>query len=85
MSVSEREQAMLVHRERRMAIMIAAYAASSTKGANHDIIKERACIEHEEGKLQIFLTNLIKDSILTIQGAAKRMNMTEEVFRSKMR
>ena len=26
MSVSEREQAMLVHRERRMAIMIAAYA-----------------------------------------------------------
>ena len=73
MSVSEREQAMLVHRERRMAIMIAAYA-----------IKERACIEHEEGKLQI-LTNLIKDSILTIQEAAKRMNMTEEVFRSKMR
>ncbi len=38
MSVSEREQAMLVHRERRMAIMIAAYAASSTKGANHDIM-----------------------------------------------
>ncbi len=37
MSVSEREQEMLVHRERRMAIMIAAYAASSTKGANHDI------------------------------------------------
>ena len=31
------------------------------------------------------LTNLIKDSILTIQRAAKRMNMTEEVFRSKMR
>ena len=29
---------MLVHRERRMAIRIAAYAASSTKGANHDII-----------------------------------------------
>ena len=39
MSVSEREQAMLVHRERRMAIMIAAYAASSTKGANHDILQ----------------------------------------------
>ena len=52
--------------------------------AIEDIIKERACIEHEEGKLQI-LTNLIKDSILTIQEAAKRMNMTEEVFRSKMR
>ena len=30
---------MLVHRERRMAIMIAAYAASSTKGANHDILQ----------------------------------------------
>ena len=30
---------MLAHRERRMAIMIAAYAASSTKGANHDIMK----------------------------------------------
>ena len=41
--------------------------------AIEDIIKERACIEHEEGKLQI-LTNLIKDSILTIQEAAKRMN-----------
>ena len=38
MSVSEREEVMLVHRERRMAIMIAAYAASSPKGANHDII-----------------------------------------------
>ena len=38
MSVSEREQALLVHRERRMAIMIAAYAASSTKGADHDIM-----------------------------------------------
>ena len=30
---------MLVHRERRMAIMIATYTASSTKGANHDIMK----------------------------------------------
>ena len=38
MSVSEREQAMLAHRERRMAIMIAANAALSTKGANHDIM-----------------------------------------------
>ena len=38
---------MLVHRERRMAIMIAAYAASSTKGANHDIMsvsKPEACL-----------------------------------------
>ena len=40
MSVSEREQAMLVHRERRMAIRIAAYAALSAKGANRDIIGE---------------------------------------------
>ena len=47
MSVSEREQAMLVHRERRMAIMIAAYAASSTKGANHDIIK--ICLNEKYG------------------------------------
>ena len=39
MSVSEREQALLVHRERRMTIMIAVYAASSTKGADHDILK----------------------------------------------
>ena len=39
MSVSEQEQeAVLVHRERRMAIMIAVYTASSTKGANHDIM-----------------------------------------------
>ena len=38
MSVSEREQTKFVHRERRMAIMIAAKAASSTEGANHDII-----------------------------------------------
>ena len=40
MSVREREQALPVHRERRMAIMIAANAALSTKGkgANHDII-----------------------------------------------
>ena len=52
--------------------------------AIEDIIKELACIEHEEGKIKI-LTNLIKDRILSIQGAAKRMNMTEEVFRSKMR
>jgi len=38
MSVSEREQTKFVHRERRMAIMIAAKAASSTAGANHDIM-----------------------------------------------
>ena len=39
MSVSEREQTKFVHRERRMAIMIAAKAASSTEGANHDILR----------------------------------------------
>ena len=37
MSASEREQTKFVHRERRMAIMIAAEAASSTEGANHEI------------------------------------------------
>ena len=41
MSVSEREQTKFVHRERRMAIMIAAKAASSTEGANHDIMSAR--------------------------------------------
>ena len=41
MSVREREQALPVHRERRMAIMIAAKAASSTEGANHDIMSAR--------------------------------------------
>lgn len=51
--------------------------------AIEDMIKERACIEREEGKLEI-LTNLVKDGMLTIQEAAKRMNMTEEEFRSKM-
>ena len=41
MSVSEREQTKFVHRERRMAIMIDAKAASSTEGANHDIMSAR--------------------------------------------
>ena len=41
MSVSEREQMKFVHRERRMTIMIAARAASSTEGANHDIMSAR--------------------------------------------
>lgn len=60
--------------------------------AIEDMIKERACIEREEGKLEgkiegkyEILTNLVKDGILSIQEAAKRMNMTEEEFRSKMR
>ena len=59
--------------------------------AIEDMIKERACIEREEGKLEgkiegkyEILTNLVKDGILTIQEAAKRMNMTEEEFRRKM-
>ena len=38
MSVSEREQTKFVHREWRMEIMIDAKAASSTEGANHDIL-----------------------------------------------
>ena len=41
MSVSEREQTKFVHRERRMWIMIAAKAALSTEGANHDIMSAR--------------------------------------------
>ena len=40
MSVSEQEKASLFQCERRMAIMIAAKAASSTEGANHDIMKQ---------------------------------------------
>ena len=38
MGVSEQEKAQLFQCERRMAIMIAAKAASSTEGANHDIM-----------------------------------------------
>ena len=38
MSASEPESCLQISGERRMAIMIAAYAASSTKGANHDIM-----------------------------------------------
>ena len=40
MSISEQEKAQLFQCERRMAIMIAAKAASSTEGANHDIMKQ---------------------------------------------
>ena len=50
---------MLVHRERRMAIMIAAYAASSTKGANHDIMsvseREQAMLAHRERRMAIMI------------------------------
>ncbi len=38
MSVSEREQTKFVQREWRMEIMIDAKAASSTEGANHDLV-----------------------------------------------
>ena len=41
MSISEQEKAQLFQCERRMAIMIAAKAASSTEGANHDIMSAR--------------------------------------------
>ena len=52
MSVSEREQTSFVHRERRMALsLIAAKAASSTAGANHDImsVSERELYTEETG------------------------------------
>ena len=38
MSVSEREQTKFVQREWRMEIMTDAKAASSTEGANHDLV-----------------------------------------------
>ena len=46
MSISEQEKAQLFQCERRMAIMIAAKAASSTEGANHDImsVREPTCL-----------------------------------------
>ena len=52
--------------------------------AIEDMIKERACIEREEGKVEI-LIGLVKDGILNMQEAAKRMNMTTEEFRTKMK
>ena len=59
MSVREREQALPVHRERRMAIMIAANAALSTKGANHDIMsvseREHAMLAHRERRMAIMI------------------------------
>ena len=39
MSVSEPEACLHGYGERRMSIMIAAKAASSTEGANHDILR----------------------------------------------
>ena len=41
MSASEPESYLQIYGERRMAIMIAAKAASSTEGANHDIMSAR--------------------------------------------
>jgi len=59
MSVSEREQTKFVHRERRMAIMIAAKAASSTAGANHDIMSvsewEQTKFVHRERRMAIMI------------------------------
>ena len=37
-----------------------------------------------EGKLEI-LINLVQDGILNIQDAAKRINMTEDEFKAKMK
>ena len=57
MSVSEPEACLHGYGERRMSIMIAAKAASSTEGANHDILnlsfamqvqmKMQACGNHD--------------------------------------
>ena len=47
MSVSEPEACLHGYGERRMSVMIAAKAASSTKGANHDIMsvsEPEACL-----------------------------------------
>ena len=70
MSVREREQAMLVHRERRMAIMIAANAALSTKGANHDIMsvreREQAMLVHRERRMAIMIA---ANAALSTKGA----------------
>ena len=50
---------MLAHRERRMAIRIAAYAALSAKGANHDIMsvseREQAMLVHRERRMAIMI------------------------------
>ena len=43
MSVSEPEACLHGYGERRMSIMIAAKAASSTEGANHDILNLSFC------------------------------------------
>ena len=70
MSVREREQAMPVHRERRMAIMIAANAALSTKGANHDIMsvreREQALPVHCERRMAIMIA---ANAALSTKGA----------------
>ena len=56
--------------------------------AIEDMIKERASLEREEGKLEgkiEILISLVHSGILSIQDAAKRMNMTEDEFRAKMK
>ena len=63
MSVSEREQTKFVHRERQMALMIAAKAASSTEGANHDIMsvsEPEACL-HGYGERRMAIMNEVHD------------------------
>ena len=70
MSVREREQALPVHRERRMAIVIAANAALSTKGANHDIMsvreREQALPVHREWRMAIMIA---ANAALSTKGA----------------
>ncbi|MEI3375804.1 MAG: hypothetical protein V8R00_07735 [Coprococcus catus] len=74
----------MVDTEKNMSIEIPEGEDTYAYRAIEDIIKERACIEHEEGKASDF-NKFDLYSILTIQEAAKRINMTEEVFKDKMR
>ena len=61
---------MLAHRERRMAIRIAAYAALSAKGANHDIMsvseREQAMLVHRERRMAI---RIVAYAALSAKGA----------------
>ena len=88
MSVSEREQTKFVHRERRMAIMIAAKAASSTEGANHDIMsvsEPEACIPVDLVK-EIRLNKsieLIKNTDLSVSEIAFAVGFKDSGYYSK--
>ena len=59
MSVSEPEACLHGYGERRMSVMIAARAASSTAGANHDIMsvseREQTKFVHRERRMAIMI------------------------------